>query len=171
MQTSSTQQPDGPVDDWEPLSDFPNNLRSDGSNYVEWICSLIDDGIEPNEKASFSALKTDQAEPLLAGFAAEFLDERMLIARKAAADNGHDFADVIACCKAPDIDSGKLADQLIQLFFRNKAAALARAKSLGEICDVAEDFNNAAIFLKLNLATDERVPKVLRDALNGPIEV
>jgi len=144
MQTSSTQEPDDPVGDWEPLTDFPNNLKSDGSNYIEWTCSLIDDGIEPNEKASFSELMTDQAEPLLAGFAAEFLDERMLIARKAAVDKGHNFADVIACCKAPDVDSGELANQLIQLFFRDKAAAVARAKSLGEICDAAEDFNEAA---------------------------
>jgi len=79
----------------------------------------------------------------------------MLVAKKAAIDEGYDFADVIVCCKAPDMDSGKLADQLIQLFFRDKATAVARAKSLGEICDLAEDFNKAAIYLKFDLARDE----------------
>jgi hypothetical protein len=171
MQTSSTPEPEEPAGNWEPFADVPDNLMPGGRNYIEWTCALIDDGIEPNDQASFSTLKTNQGEPLLADFAAEYLDEQMLIAQKAAVENGHDFADVIVCCKAPDIDSGKLADQLIQLFFRDKAAAAARAKSLGEICDVAEDFNKDAIYLKFNLAADETLPRVVRDALNGPVEV
>jgi len=48
---------------------------------------------------------------------------------------------------------------------------VARAKSLGEICDVAEDFCKAAIHLKFNLAADKNLPKAVRDALNGPVEV
>ncbi|WP_426421800.1 hypothetical protein [Bradyrhizobium genosp. A] len=138
-------------------------------NYIEWACALTDDGIELNDQASFSALRTNQGEPLLADFAAEYLDEQMLIARKAAVENGHDFADVILC-KAPDIDSGKLADMLIQLFFRDKAAAVASAKCLGEICDVAEDSSKSAIYLKFDLAADETLPGVVRDALNRPIQ-
>jgi hypothetical protein len=116
-------------------------------------------------------LKTDTGEPLLANFAAEYLDEQMLIAKNAANDKGHEFADVILCCKAPDIDSGEIADHLLQLFFRDTAAAVARARSLGEICDVAEDFNVEAMHLRMNLATDERLPKALRDALNGPVSM
>ena len=171
MQTHSKPKSNDLVGNWQPISDVPDNLEADGRNYIEWICSLIDDGIEPNDQASFSTLKTNSREPLLTDFAAEYLDEQMTIAKKAAKERGHDFADVILCCKAPDIDSGKIADELIRLFFLDSAAALARASSLGEICDIAEDFSKDAIFLKFNLATDEKIPKAVRVVLNGPIDV
>jgi hypothetical protein len=48
---------------------------------------------------------------------------------------------------------------------------MARAKSIGEICDVLEEFNKAAMYLKMNLATDETLPKPIRDALDGPVEI
>jgi hypothetical protein len=48
---------------------------------------------------------------------------------------------------------------------------VAPAKSIGEICNVAEDFCKAAIHLKFALATDEALPKALRDALNGPVAI
>jgi hypothetical protein len=59
-----------------------------------------------------------------------------------------------------DVNSGRL----IQLFFRDTDAAVERARSLGEVCDAAEDFNKAAIHLKFDLARE----KVVRRALNGP---
>ena len=170
MQTDPTPAANAPEGDWEPFSDIPLNLEPDGRNYIEWVWSLLDDGIEVSNEGSFSALKTDHGQPLLAGFAAEYLDEQMLIAKRAAIEKGHDFADVVLCCKAPDVDSVKIAGDLIQLFFRDTAAAVARAKSLGEICDVAEDFCKAAIHLKFDLAADKNLPKAVRDALNGPVE-
>jgi hypothetical protein len=171
MQTHPKPEANEPVGNWEPISDVPDNLKADGRNYIEWTCSLIDDGIEPNDQASFSTLNTNVGEPLLTGLAAECLDEQMIMAKKAAIKKGHDFADVILCCKAPDIDSGRIADELTQLFFRDTAAALARAKSLGEICDEAEDSNKESIFLKFNLASDEAIPKAVRAALKGPVDV
>jgi len=170
MNTDPTPETGARAGDWEPFSDIPLNLEPDGRNYVEWTWSLLDDGIEPSDQTSFSSLRTHDGKPLLAAFAAEYLDEQMLIAKKAANDNGHEFSDVILCCRAPDVDSGAIADELLQLFFRNTDAAVTRARSLGEICDVAEDFNVEAMHLKVNLATDKRLPKALRDALNGPHE-
>lgn len=32
-------------EEWEPLFNVPDVLRRDGSNYVQWIWSLLDDGI------------------------------------------------------------------------------------------------------------------------------
>lgn len=157
-------------DEREPFFDVPDNLRRDGSNYVEWIWSLLDDGIDIPLSGSFADLRTAQGKPLLEAGTAAHLDDQLKIARRGASLNGHDFADVITCCKAPDINSGGLADQLMQLFFRNTVAAVARARSLGEICDLAEDFNKASIYLKFDLATDERLPGAVREALNGPIE-
>jgi hypothetical protein len=171
MQTDPPAKTNIPVSDWEPISDVPMVLENDGRNYIEWTWSLLDDGIEISDLASFSTLKTDAGEPLLAAFAAEYLDEQMLIAKNAAVEKGHDFADVILCCKAPNIDSGAVADELIEQFFGNTASAMARAKALGEICDIAEDFNISAMHLKMNLATDEMLPKPLRIALNGPQEL
>jgi hypothetical protein len=171
MRTDPAEKMDIRASDWEPISDVPMVLEADGRNYIEWTWSLLDDGIEISDQASFSALKTDGGEPLLATFAAEYLDEQMLVAKKAANEKGHGFADVILCCKAPETDSGEIADDLLRLFFRDTAAAVARARSLGEICDVAEDFNVEAMHLKMHLAADERLPKALRDALNGPVEI
>jgi len=146
-------------------------LEPDGRNYIEWTWSLLDDGIELSDQMSFSTLQTDDGKPLLAAFAAEYLDEQMLIAKKAANEKGHSFSDVILCCKAPNIDSGAVADELAKQFFQDTIFAMARAKALGEICDIAEDFNISAMHLKMNLATDEMLPKPLRDALNGPHEL
>jgi hypothetical protein len=151
--------------------DVPQNLEPDGRNYVEWTWSLLDEGIDVSDEGSFSLLTTPDGQPLLEDDAAGYLDEQMLIAKKAAVAHGHNFADVILCCKAPNIDSGAVADELIEQFFRDTACAMARAKALGEICDVAEDFNISAMHLKMNLATDEKLPKPLRDALNGPFEI
>jgi len=99
---------EGPSENgWEPISEIPDNLEPDGRNYIEWTWSLLDDGNDVCDQASFSTLKTSNGEPLLAEHAARHLDEQMLIAMKAATENGHLFADVILCCKAPDIDSTK----------------------------------------------------------------
>jgi hypothetical protein len=171
MQTHSAPEANASAAGWEPIMDVPQNLEPDGRNYVEWTWSLLDDGIDVSDQASFSALTTTDGQPLLEDDAAEYLDEQMLIAKKAAVGHGHDFADVILCCKAPNINSGAVADELIEQFFRDTASAMARAKALGEICDVAEDFNISAMHLKMNLATDEKLPKPLRGALNGPVEI
>jgi hypothetical protein len=171
MQTHLTPEANASAADQEPIMDVPYNLEPDGGNYVEWTWSLLDDGIDISGQASFSTLRTPDGQPLLEADTAEYLDEQMGIAKKAAVAKGHDIADVILCCKAPNIDSGAVADELIEQFFRDTASAMARAKALGEICDVAEDFNISAIHLKMNLATDEKLPKPLRDALNGPVEM
>jgi len=94
MQTHPIPKANAPASDWQPISDVPDNLAPDGRNYVEWAWSLLDDGIELSSEGSFSTLKTCDGEPLLAGFAAEYLDEQMLIAKKAAIEKGHDFAHV-----------------------------------------------------------------------------
>jgi hypothetical protein len=171
MQTHPTPEANASAAGWEPIMDVPQNLEPGGQNYVEWTWSLLDDGIEFSDQASFSTQRTPDGQPLLENDAAVYLDEQMLIAKKAAVEHGHDFADVILCCKAPNIDSGAVADELIEQFFRDTASAMARAKALGEICDAAEDFNISAMHLKMNLATDEMLPKPLRDALNGPVDV
>jgi hypothetical protein len=171
MQIDSAEKGDASAGDWTPISDIPLNLEPDGRNYIEWTWSLLDDGIELSDQMSFSTLQTDDGKPLLADFTAEYLDEQMLFAKKAANQEGHGFADVILCCKASETDSGKIADDLLRLFFRDAAAAVARAKSLGEICDVAEDFNVEVMHLRMNLATDELLPRALRDALKGPVSM
>jgi hypothetical protein len=48
-------------------------------------------------------------------------DDQMLVARKAAIEKGHYLTHVIFCCKAPNIDSGEIADTLLQLFCRRGA--------------------------------------------------
>ncbi|MCK1480548.1 hypothetical protein IVB27_38905 [Bradyrhizobium sp. 197] len=151
--------------------DVPENLEPDGRNYVEWTWSLLDDGIDVCDQASFSTLRTADGQPLLEAEVAEHLDGQMLIAKKAAVQKGHEFADVILCCKAPNVDSDVTADELAKQFFLDTTFAMARARALGEICDVAEDFNISAMHLKMNLATDELLPKPLREALNGPVDV
>jgi hypothetical protein len=151
--------------------DVPYNLEPDGGNYVEWTWSLLDDGIDISGQASFSTLRTPDGQPLLEADTAEYLDEQMVIAKKAAVAKGHDIADVILCCRAPDINSDAVADELAKQFFLDTPLAMARAKALGEICDIAEDFNISAMHLKMNLATDELLPKPLREALNGPVDV
>jgi hypothetical protein len=171
MQTHSTPEANASAAGREPIMDVPQNLEPNGQNYVEWTWSLLDDGIEVSDQASFSTLRTPDGQPLMEDDAAEYLDEQMLIAKKAAVEKGHDFADVILCCKAPNIDSGAVADELAKQFFLDTTFAMARAKALGEICDIAEDFNISAMHLKMNLATDEMLPKPLRDALNGPHEL
>jgi hypothetical protein len=57
---------------------------------VEWVWSLLDDGIE-----SFRT--------------AEYLDEQLIIATRVASLRGHAMADVILCCKADGIDSTRLS--------------------------------------------------------------
>lgn len=171
MHTQSTPNANGSTADWDPIMDVPQNLKPDGQNYVEWTWSLLDDGIDVVDQASFSALRTPSGQPLLEADTAEYLDEQMVIARKAAVAKGHDIADVILCCRAPNVDSGAVADELTKQFFLDTTLAMARAKALGEICDIAEDFNISAMHFKMNLATDELLPKPLRGALNGPIDV
>ncbi|GAA0005940.1 hypothetical protein BRDID11002_59440 [Bradyrhizobium diazoefficiens] len=62
---------------------------------------------------------------------------------------------------------GPLADELARLFFVNSAAALSRAKAIGEICDAAEEFCAEAFHLKRRLATDNALPKSLRRAIDA----
>lgn len=100
--------------------DVPENLEPDGRNYVEWTWSLLDDGIDVCDQASFSTLRTPDGQPLLEADVAEHLDGQMLIAKKAAVQKGHDFADVILCCKAPNVDSGAIADELAKQFFSTR---------------------------------------------------
>jgi hypothetical protein len=71
---------------------------------------LLDDQIDD---VSFVSLKTPTGAPLLTPDVAEFLDGQMDLAGTAAGRRGHAFSDVILCCKAPDIDSGSIADELI----------------------------------------------------------
>lgn len=142
----------------EPIMDIPYNLEPDGRNHVEWTWFLLDDGFDISGQASFSILRTSDGQPLLEADTAEYLDAQMAIARKAAVAKGHDIADVILCCRAPNIDAGAVADELTKQFFLDTTLALARAKTLGEICDIAEDFNISAMHLKMNLATDELLP-------------
>jgi hypothetical protein len=171
MQTDPAAKTDTPASDREPISDVPMILEADGRNYIEWTWSLLDDGIEVSNQASFSTLRTRVGQPLLEDYAAEYLNGQMLTATKAAVEKGHDFADVILCCKAPDINSGAVADELTKQFLLDTTLAVARAKALGEICDIAEEFNTSAMHLKMSLATDEMLPKPLRDALNRPVDI
>ena len=168
MQTPA--ETESPEDEWDPIDDVPQNLRDSGSNYVEWVCSLLGDGIQPSRNESLSTLKTSAGRPLLTEEAAEFLDGLMVVARAAAARDGHGFDDVILCCKAPDVDGNAIAAELLEVYRADKAAGVARARSLGLICDVAEEFCQAATYLKFDLSKDETLPRAIRDALNGPVE-
>src|ERR1700731_4323314 len=134
MRTYPTPEANGSAAGWEPIMDVPQNLKPDGQNYVEWTWSLLYDGIEVSDQASFSTLRTPDGQPLLGSDVAEHLDGQMLIAKKAVVQKGHDFADVILCCKAPNVDSGSIADELAQQFFLDTTSTMARAKALGEIC-------------------------------------
>jgi hypothetical protein len=166
----SPMETENPEEEWDPIDDVPQNLRNNGSNYVEWVWSLLDVGIEPGGDESLSALTTDSGRPLLTREAAEYLDNRMVVARAAAANDGHRFDDVILCCRAPEVDGNAIAADLLGMYRANRTAAVARARSLGKICDVAEEFCPAAIYLKFDLSKDVTLPSAIRDALNGPIE-
>ncbi|MBR1000518.1 MULTISPECIES: hypothetical protein [Bradyrhizobium] len=156
-------------EEWEPIFDVPDNLRRDGSNYVEWIWSLLDDGIEVPLSGSFTDLRTAAGEPLLdAGVAAD-LDEQMTLARRAAAGVNHDLQDVLTCCRADGLDAGPLADELSRQFFLDSEATLSRAKAIGEICDMAEEFCKEALYLKADLARDPQLPMALRRAVDPDI--
>lgn len=152
--------------EWEPMFDVPDNLHRDGSNYVKWIWSLLDDGIEIPMSGSFIDLRTQQGKPLLDPDMAAHLDDQMKVARRAAAANNHGLEDVVTCRRAGDIDAGPLVDELSRLFFTDSAAALSRAGAIGEICDVAEEFCREAIHLKRTLATDRALPRTLRQAID-----
>ncbi|WP_165935792.1 MULTISPECIES: hypothetical protein [unclassified Bradyrhizobium] len=152
-------------DEWEPIFDIPDNLRRDGSNYVEWVWSLLDDGIDIPRSGSFADLRTATGAPLLDPDMAAHLDEQMKVAMGAAAANNHGIEDIITCCSARDFDAGPLADELSRLFFMNSEEALSRAKSIGEICDIAEDFCREAIYLKASLASDSVLPMPVRRAI------
>ena len=39
-----------------------------------------------------------------------------MIAKKAAVAKGHDIADIILCCRAPNINSGAVADELAKVW-------------------------------------------------------
>lgn len=152
---------------WEPLTDVPDNLRRDGSNYIEWIWSLLDDGIPIPKNDCFGDLRTAQDQPLLDPDVASLLDNQLKVALRAAIANGHGLDDIVTCCGARDLDGGPLADELARLFFVNSAAALSKAKAIGEICDVAEEFCAEAFHLKRRLATDDALPKSLRRAIDA----
>jgi hypothetical protein len=155
---------------WEPIIDIPDNLRPDGSNYVEWIWALLDDGIEIATVGSFAQLRCPSGAPLLDGAAADHLDSQLVIARRAADQRGHDLRDVVMCCRPGDLDAGKLADELSRLFFTDSASALARARAIGEICDIAEEYRPEAIRVKFALATDRALPRVIRRAVDPSAE-
>ncbi len=152
---------------WEPLFDVPDNLRRDGSNYVEWIWSLIDDGIPIPLSESFVCLRTAQNEPLLDPHIASHLDDQLKVALQAATANGHRLDDVVSCCMARDFDGGALGDELARLFFVQTSAALSRARSIGQICDAAEEFCVEAAHLKRRWATDPALPQALRRAIDA----
>jgi len=151
-------------DEWEPIFDVPDNLRRDGSNYVEGIWSPLDDGIEIPRSGSFCDLRTAAGAPLLDPDIAAHLDEQMKIAMGAAAANKHSLEDMVTCCSARDLDGGTLADELSRLFFLNSEEALLRARAIGELCDIAEDFCREAIYLRASLASDSALPMPLRRA-------
>jgi hypothetical protein len=153
-------------DEWEPIFDVPDNLLRDGSNYVEWIWSLLDDGIEIPRSGSFGDLRAATGAPLLDPDIAVHLDEQMKIAMGAAAANNHGLEDIITCCSARDLDDGPLADELSRLFFLNSEEALSRARAIGELCDIAEDFCREAIYLKAPLTSDSALPMPLRRAID-----
>jgi hypothetical protein len=153
-------------DEREPLFDVPDNLRRDGSNYVEWIWSLLDEGIDIPLSGSFAGLRTAQGEPLLDTGIAAYLDGQLKIAWRAASGNSHGIEDVVICCGARGLDGGPLADELSRLFFTDCELALSRAKAIGEICDVAEAFCKEAVYLKRALATDFAMPRKLRLAID-----
>jgi hypothetical protein len=152
---------------WEPIIDIPDNLRPDGSNYVEWVWALLDDEIDiPLTGSSFAELRTPSREPLLDDWAAAHLDKQLAIARLAADERGHALADVLLCCRPQGFDAGELADELCRLFFTDSASALARGRALGEICGIAEEYRPEAFHLKMALATDPELPRAVRRAVD-----
>lgn len=86
---------------WQPIGDIPLNLGDDGRHYVAWVWALLDDGIDVDRYRSFSELEGPGGARLLAEAAAEHLDHARVLAIKAASADGHDFTDVIFCCRAP----------------------------------------------------------------------
>ncbi|MHC2288690.1 hypothetical protein [Bradyrhizobium barranii] len=146
---------------------MPDNLRRDGRNYIEWIWSLLDDGIPIPVSESFTELRTDAGEPLLDPEIASHLDEGFRAAQGAASANGHRIDDVVTCCSARELDGGPLCNELARLFFVDAAAALSRAQAIGEICDVVEEFCAEAAHLKRRLATDGALPMPLRRAIDA----
>jgi hypothetical protein len=155
---------------WEPIIDIPDNLRPDGSNYVEWVWALLDDEIDIPLTGSFAKLLTPSENPLLDDWAAAHLDKQLATARLAADERGHALADVVVCCRPEAFDAGELADDLYRLFFSDSASALARARAIGEICDVAEEYRPEAFRLKMALATDSKLPLALRRAVDSSCE-
>ncbi len=157
------------VDAREPLFDVPDNLRRDGSNYVEWIWSLLDDGIDIPLSGSFVDLRTETGERLPDPDMVAYLDDQMKVARRAADARGHSLQDVITCCRARGLDAGPLADEFCRLFFTDCEAALSRARAIGEICEVAENFCKEALNLKASLATDSALPRQLRRVIDASL--
>ncbi len=152
--------------EWEPISDIPCNLASDGRNYVEWVWALLDDGIDIDIGRPFAELKTDDGQQLLTKDAANYLDGQLVVAMAAAASKGYDLRDVVLCCRAPFTDSGAIADELATLFSTDRFRAIARAKALAQICDAAEEFCKDAIHLKWNLAADDCLAPDIRKAFS-----
>lgn len=152
----------------DPIEDIPENLKPDGSNYVEWVWALLDDGIEVRPGHSFSSLQARHGDALLESRAAVFLDEQLVIATRAAALHGHDMRDVVMCCHAASIDSTAIADDLNCRYVSDPKAALARARAIAEICEVADEFCPEAIHLKWKLAGDDQLQEEVR-RLFGPV--
>lgn len=98
---------------------------------------------------------------------AAYLDGQMKVARRAADAKGHGLQDVITCCRGRGLDAGPLADELCRLFFTDCEAALSRARTIGEICEVAEDFCKEALHLKASLPTDSALPMQVRRAIDA----
>ncbi|MBR1177996.1 hypothetical protein JQ617_28820 [Bradyrhizobium sp. KB893862 SZCCT0404] len=127
------------------------------------------DGIEIPLAGSFADLRTDAGAPLLDADIAAHLDEQLEIARRAASAVNHDLQDVVTCCRADGLEAGPLADELSRRFFVDAQGAIARAKAIGEICEVAEEFCKDAIYLKATLASEPRIPSPLRRAMNWAV--
>ncbi len=152
----------------EPLWDIPCNLKPDGTNYVEWVAALLEDGIEVRPGRSFSDLKTDDGGVLIDAAAAAYLDKQLVIATRAAEARGHAICDVVICCKANSIDSTALADELNRQYFVDRAAALTRARAISEICEEAEEFVREAIHLKWMFAGDDQLVPEIRKLFGEP---
>ncbi|MEZ0099512.1 hypothetical protein ABIF25_003094 [Bradyrhizobium elkanii] len=90
---------------------------------------------------------------------ARHLDDQLKVALQAATANGHRLDDVVSCCMARALDGGPLGDELGRLFFVETSGALSRARSIGEICDAAEEFCVEAAHLKRRSAIDRALPQ------------
>lgn len=130
---SGASDPTSQGQEWELIVDISDNLRSDGSNYVEWIWSLLDNGIDVPLSGPFADLRKEAGQPLLDSDIAAHLDEQMKIAWRASAAVNHGLQDVVTCCRARDLDAGPLADELSHLFFTDSELALSRAKAIGDL--------------------------------------